>query len=72
MLKLYPLIFSEYKTESRVLEKTLEEELDIYTHVKRENDYFNWHQECKNEIIPNTIGRAKKDVTPFKSQVDKN
>ena len=53
------------KQKAEYSEKTLEEELDIYTHVKRENDYFNWHQECKNEIIPNTIGRAKKDVTPF-------
>ena len=45
--------------------ETLEEDLDIYTYVKRDGDYFNYHQECKNEIIPNTEGRAKKDVSPF-------
>ena len=39
--------------------------MDIYTYVKRDGDYFNYHQECKNEIIPNTEGRAKKDVSPF-------
>jgi len=46
-------------------EDTMEEDLDIYTHVKRNGDYFNYHQECKNEIIPNTEGRAKKDISPF-------
>ena len=46
-------------------EDTMEEDLDIYTHVKRDGDYFNYHQECKNEIIPNTEGRAKKDISPF-------
>jgi len=46
-------------------EDTMEEDLDIYTHVKRDGDYFNYHQECKNELIPNTEGRAKKDVSPF-------
>ena len=51
--------------KAQYTEKTLEEDLDIYTYVKRDGDYFNYHQECKNELIPNTEGRAKKDVSPF-------
>ena len=43
----------------------MEDELDIYTHVKRVNDSFMWHQECKNEKIPSTDGMSKIDVTPF-------
>ena len=37
----------------------------IYTCVTRENDDFMWHQECKGEIIPNTMGRSKVDVSPW-------
>ena len=60
-----PAFLENIKQKAEYTEKTLEEELDIYTHVKRDGDYFNYHQECKNEIIPNTEGRAKKDVSPF-------
>ena len=51
--------------KAKYTDQTVEEDLDIYTHVKRDGDFFNWHQECKGERIPNTEGRAKKDVNPF-------
>jgi len=51
--------------KAKYTDQTVEEDLDIYTHVKRDGDFFNWHQECKGERIPNTDGRAKKDVNPF-------
>ena len=51
--------------KAKYTDQTVEEDLDIYTHVKRDGEFFNWHQECKGERIPNTDGRAKKDVNPF-------
>ena len=51
--------------KAKYTDQTVEEDLDIYTHVKRDGEFFNWHQECKGERIPNTEGRAKKDVNPF-------
>ena len=53
------IIIKEYSPDE------MEDELDIYTHVKRVNDSFMWHQECKNEKIPSTDGMSKVDVTPF-------
>ena len=60
-----PDFLKNLQQKAEYTEKTLEEDLDIYTYVKRDGDYFNYHQECKNEVIPNTEGRAKKDVSPF-------
>ena len=51
--------------KAKYTDQTVEEDLDIYTHVKRDGEFFNWHQECKGERIPNTEGRAKKDANPF-------
>ena len=42
-----------------------DEDLDIYTHIKRYNDEFHWHQDCKGEKIPGTDGNSKLDVTPW-------
>ena len=60
-----PDFVARLEEKAKYTENTLEEDLDIYTHVKRDGDFFNWHQECKGERIPNTEGRARKDVTPF-------
>ena len=45
--------------------KTMTDDLDIYTHIKRINDDVFWFQECKGEKIPNTDGRSRVDVTPW-------
>ena len=42
-----------------------DEDLDIYTHIKRYGDDFNWHQECKGEKIPGTDGNSKIDTSPW-------
>ena len=60
-----PDFLKNLQQKAEYTNKTLEEDLDIYTYVKRDQNYFNWHQECKGEKIPNTEGRAKEDVTPF-------
>ena len=43
----------------------MQNDLDIYTHVKRMNDDFMWYQECRGEKIPGTDGRSKVDVSPW-------
>ena len=45
--------------------ESMDSDLDIYTCVKRLDDNFYWHQECKGEKIPGTDGRSKLDVTPW-------
>ena len=43
----------------------MQNDLDIYTHIKRINEEFIWYQECKGEKIPNTDGRSQADVSPW-------
>ena len=42
-----------------------DEDLDIYTYVKRYGDELKWFQECKGEKIPGTDGNSKVEVSPF-------
>ena len=42
-----------------------DEDLDIYTCIKRYGDEFQWFQECKGEKIPGTDGNSKVDVSPW-------
>jgi len=42
-----------------------DEDLDIYTCIKRYGDEFTWHQECQGERIPGTEGKSKIDVSPW-------
>jgi len=41
------------------------EECDVYTHVKRENNRFTWHQEVYGKVIPKSISKAPVDATPW-------
>ena len=42
-----------------------EEECDVYTHCKRDNNRFVWHQEVHDKRIPGTQGKAPIDSTPW-------
>jgi len=42
-----------------------DEEVDVYTHVKRENNRFVWHQEIHGEVIPDSKSKAPVDSTPW-------
>ena len=42
-----------------------EKECDIYTHVRRENNRFVWHQEVYDFIIPASRGKAPLASTPW-------
>ena len=41
------------------------DDCDVYTHVKRENNRFVWHQEVFDKIIPTSRGKAPVDTTPW-------
>ena len=40
-------------------------DIDIYTHVKRDNNRFIWHQEVGDKILPKSIGKAPLETNPW-------
>ncbi len=42
-----------------------QEDCDVYTHIKRDNNRFVWHQEVFDKIIPNSRGKAPVKTTPW-------
>ena len=42
-----------------------EEDLDVYTHIRRDNNRWVWHQEVLDKIIPGTISKAPLDANPW-------
>jgi len=41
------------------------EECDIYTHIKRDNNRYVWHQEVHGVVLEKSYGKAPLDVTPW-------
>jgi len=41
------------------------DECDIYTHIKRDNNRYVWHQEVHNKVLPKSHGKSPVDVTPW-------
>ena len=42
-----------------------DEDVDVYTHVKRENNRVVWYQEVFDKIIPGSQGKAPLDANPW-------
>jgi len=42
-----------------------DEDVDVYTHVRRENNRFVWHQEVFDKIIPGSQGKAPLESNPW-------
>jgi hypothetical protein len=42
-----------------------DDDVDIYTYVKRENNRFVWHQEVEDKIIPKSMGKASIETSPW-------
>lgn len=42
-----------------------DQEVDVYTHVKLDNNRWIWHQEVNDKIIPGTMGKAPKETSPW-------
>jgi len=41
------------------------EECDIYTHVKRDNNRYVWHQEVHGKVLEKSYGKSPVDITPW-------
>ena len=42
-----------------------DDECDIYTHVKLDNNRWIWHQEVYDKILPKSMGKAPLDANPW-------
>lgn len=42
-----------------------DEDVDVYTHVRRDNNRWIWHQEVFDKIIPTSLGKAPLDASPW-------
>lgn len=42
-----------------------EEDVDVFTHVRKDNNRWLWHQEVNDKIIPGTMGKAPLDASPW-------
>ena len=66
--KLLPAQFlAEFEKRHSVNENATgnEDEVELYTCVKRDGNRMIWHQECWDQMIPNTGGRAPLDANPW-------
>ena len=41
------------------------DDCDVYTHIKRDNNRFVWHQEVFDKIIPTSRGKSPLDTNPW-------
>jgi hypothetical protein len=42
-----------------------EEDIDVFTHVRKDNNRWVWHQEVEDKIIPGSMGKAPTDASPW-------
>ena len=41
------------------------DDIDVYTHIKRDNNRFTWHQEVNGKVVKGSQGKAPVDVNPW-------
>ena len=58
-------LIPNYDSKDEVTDEEYENEIDVYTHVKRDNNRFIWHQEVDGKRLPNSQGKAPVDSTPW-------
>ena len=58
-------LIPSYDSKDEVTDEEYENEIDVYTHVKRDNNRFIWHQEVDGKRLPNSQGKAPVDSTPW-------
>ena len=64
--KLVKKFYPDFKQEGVVDDTTMpNDECVIYTHVKRDNNRWVWHQELDGEILPKSLGKAPVDANPW-------
>ena len=63
--KLLADVIPDYEPPMQGLDEDREEDCDVYTHVKRENNRFVWHQEVFDKIIPQSRGKSPVKTNPW-------
>jgi hypothetical protein len=66
--QLLPRELQDLHTTNSVSSKTYGthgDDVEIYTHVKLENNRWVWHQEAFDKVIPKTDGKAPADANPW-------
>ena len=58
-------LIPNYDSKNEVTDEETEDEIDVYTHVKRDNNRFVWHQEVNDKRLPNSQGKSPVDSTPW-------
>lgn len=56
-------LFKQTLTEGQVDQS--DNEVDVYTHVIRDNNRFIWHQECMGYVLPKSRGKAPIESNPW-------
>ena len=46
-------------------EGVYDDDVDVYTHIKRDNNRFIWHQEVNGKVVKGSQGKAPIDVNPW-------
>jgi len=60
--KLLPELEDDLNVED---ESEQNDDVDVYTHVRRDNNRFLWHQEVNDKILPKSISKAPLDANPW-------
>ena len=42
-----------------------DEDIDVFTHVRKDNNRWIWHQEVLDKVVPGTQGKAPLDASPW-------
>lgn len=62
--KLVPSLFDKDKVNTPGQQDN-DEDVDVYTYVKRENNRFVWFQEVEDKLIPGSMGKASIESNPW-------
>ena len=57
--------FFEMKDESLNDDTSDSKECEVYTHIKRDNNRFIWHQEVYGKILPKSMGKSPVESSPW-------
>jgi hypothetical protein len=63
--KLLPILQQEFPKPVGEDGSDNDEDVDVYTYVRRDNNRWIWHQEVFDKIIPTSIGKAPIDASPW-------
>jgi hypothetical protein len=46
-------------------ENSYDDDVDVYTHIKRDNNRFVWHQEVHDTVLKDSKGKSPVDINPW-------